>query len=100
MEFYLNQKSLPMIRKCGNCRFFHREFSSCSLLFVTSAYEYEKKIFLSVGENLYCDKHKFRNEDILEQEAIKVEIDSIHDAMKMINDSKSVKEYKKKSYDM
>lgn len=88
MEFYLNQKSLPMIRKCGNCQFFYREFSSCSLRNVTNAYEHTKKIFLQVGENLYCDKHRFRNEETLKREAIVVEYDTLDDAIEVINKAK------------
>jgi len=88
MEFYLNQKSVPMIRKCGNCQFFYREFSSCSLRNVTNAYEHTKKIFLQVGENLYCDQHRFRNEDTLKREAIVVEYDTLEDALKVISKTK------------
>ena len=47
MEFYLNQKSLPMIRKCGNCRFYHKDFNSCSVIKVTNAYDHQKNIFLT-----------------------------------------------------
>ena len=94
MEFYLNQKSLPMIRKCGNCQFFYKDFSSCSITRVTSAYDHEKNIYLTVGENLYCNKHSFRNEITLREEAIVVEYDSIKDAMKVINDAKTIKNVK------
>lgn len=95
MEFYLNQKSLPMIRKCGNCKFFHKDFTSCSLIKVTNAYDHKKNIFLTVGENLYCDKHKFKNEDTLRDEAIVVEYESIEEAMEVINKSRAVKDVKK-----
>jgi hypothetical protein len=95
MEFYLNQKSLPMIRKCGNCRFFHKEFSSCSLIKVTNAYDYSKNIFLTTGENLYCENHKFKNEDILKEEAIVVEFSSIEEAMEVIKKSKVLKDVRK-----
>lgn len=84
-----------MIRKCGNCRFFHKDFTSCSLIKVTNAYDHKKNIFLSVGENLYCDKHKFKNEDTLKEEAIVVEYDSIEEAMEVINKSRAVKDVKK-----
>jgi carbonic anhydrase len=95
MEFYLNQKSLPMIRKCGNCRFFHKDFASCSLIKVTNAYDHKKNIYLTVGENLFCDNHKFKNEDTLKEEAILVEYDNIDEAMEVINKSKAVKDVKK-----
>jgi hypothetical protein len=95
MEFYLNQKSLPMIRKCGNCRFFHKEFTSCSIIKVTSAYDYSKNIFLTTGENLYCENHKFKNEDILKDEAIVVEFSSIEEAMEVIKKAKAVKDVKR-----
>jgi hypothetical protein len=95
MEFYLNQKSLPMIRKCGNCRFFYKEYESCSLKHVTSAYEHTKKLFLQVSENLYCPDHVFKNEETLKKEAILVEIESLEKAMKMISDAKSLKEIKR-----
>lgn len=95
MEFYLNQKSLPMIRKCGNCRFFHKEFRSCSIIKVTSAYDYSKNIFLTTGDNLYCEKHKFKNEDILKDEAIVVEFATIEEAMAVIKKSKVLKDVRK-----
>lgn len=95
MEFYLNQKSLPMIRKCGNCRFYHKDFTSCSIIKVTNAYDHQKNIFLTVGENLYCDKHKFKNEDTLRDEAIIVEYDNIEEAMGVINNAKAVKDVRK-----
>ena len=95
MEFYLNQKSLPMIRKCGNCRFYHKEFGSCSLMKVTNAYDHEKNIFLTTGENLYCDRHRFKNEDTLREEAIVVEYESIEQAMAVIKKAKAVKDVKR-----
>ena len=98
MEFYLNQKSLQMIRKCGNCRFFHKEFTSCSLIKVTNAYDHKKNIFLTVGENLYCDRHKFKNEEILKEEAIIVEYADIDEAMEVIMKAKAVKDVKKSMF--
>ncbi len=84
-----------MIRKCGNCRFFHKEFTSCSIIKVTSAYDYSKNIFLTTGENLYCENHKFKNEDILKDEAIVVEFSSIEEAMEVIKKAKAVKDVKR-----
>ncbi len=95
MDFYLNQKSIPMIRKCGNCRYFYAEYESCSLKRVTNAYDHKKNIYLKTGENLYCDDHEFRNEATLKDEAIVVEYDSIEEAMEVINASKQIKDYKK-----
>jgi len=91
MEFYLNQKSLPMIRKCSSCRFYHTEFKSCTLMRVTNAFDHKKNIFLTTGDNLYCDKHKFKNEDILREEAIVVEYENIDEAMKVIQQAKDLK---------
>lgn len=99
MEFYLNQKSLPMIRKCGSCKFFHTEFNSCSLMRVTNAYDHSKNIFLTVGENLYCEKHKFKNEETLKEEAIVVEYESIEAAMEVIKKSKAVRDIKQRNND-
>jgi hypothetical protein len=98
MEFYLNQKSLPMIRKCSSCRFYHTEFKSCSLMRVTNAFDYKKNIFLTTGDNLYCDNHKFKNEEILKDEAIVVEYETIEDAMKVIDKAKNLKEIKKEYF--
>jgi hypothetical protein len=95
MEFYLNQKSLPMIRKCGNCRFFHPQYGSCSIHKVTNAYDHKKNIYLPVGENLYCDKHQFKNEETLKEEAIVVEYESIEQAMEVIKQAKSIKDAKR-----
>lgn len=99
MDFYLNQKSLPMIRKCGSCRFYHKDFNSCSLMKVTNAYDHSKNIFLTVGENLFCEKHKFKNEETLKEEAIVVEYASIEEAMEVINKAKAVKEIKRSHKD-
>lgn len=98
MEFYLNQKSLPMIRKCSNCKHFNAAYQSCSLHRVTNAYDHEKNIYLIVGENLYCEKHQFKNEDKLKQDAVVVEFDSIKEAMEVINASKQAKEVKRNTY--
>ena len=95
MEFYLNQKSLPMIRKCSSCRFYHTEFKSCGLMRVTNAFDYKKNIYLTTGDNLYCERHEFKNEEILKDEAIIVDYDSIDDAMKVIEKAKNLKDYKK-----
>jgi len=98
MEFYLNQKSLPMIRKCSSCRFYHTEFKSCSLMRVTNAFDYKKNIFLTTGDNLYCGNHKFKNEEILADEAIVVEYKTIEDAMRVIDKAKNLKEIKKEYF--
>lgn len=84
-----------MIRKCGNCVHYNYKYNSCSIYQVTSAYEHEKKIFLTVGENLYCDRHQFRNEDLLKREAVVVELESLSEAMKMISEHKIIKQTKK-----
>jgi hypothetical protein len=50
---------------------------------------------LTVGENLFCEKHKFKNEETLKEDAIVVEYDNIEEAMEVINKSKAVKDVKK-----
>lgn len=62
---------------------------------VTNAFDHNKNIFLTTGDNLYCEKHKFKNEQILKEEAIVVEYDSIEDAMKVIDKAKNLKEQKR-----
>jgi len=94
MEFYLNQKSLPMIRKCGNCKHYNDRYMSCRLMKITSAYDHNKEIFLETGENLYCPNHEFKNERILSVEANRVELKDVKEAMEMINNAKAVKESK------
>ena len=98
MEFYLNHKSLPMIRKCSNCRFYYKDFESCSLIKVTNAYDHKKNIFLTTGDNLYCEKHKFKNEETLKEDAIVVEYESIEEAMEVIKKSKAVQDVKKSTF--
>lgn len=92
MEFYLNQKSLPMIRKCGNCKNYNDRYMSCRLMLITSAYDHQKEIFLETGENLYCESHEFKNEKVLKAEANRVELKDVKEAMEIINNSKQVKE--------
>lgn len=94
MEFYLNQKSLPMIRKCGNCKNFNQRYMSCRLIKILSAYDHQKEIFLETGENLYCNEHEFKNERILAAEAERVELDGVKEAMSIINNAKVVRENK------
>jgi hypothetical protein len=62
---------------------------------VTNAFDHNKNIFLTTGDNLYCEKHKFKNEQILREEAIIVEYESIEDAMKVIDKAKNLKEQKR-----
>lgn len=95
MQFYLNQKGLPMIRKCGNCAHYNTQFESCSLISVLKAFDHSKSIFLQTGENLYCHDHAFKNEAILKEEGIIVEYDSVKDAMDVINRAKARNELKK-----
>jgi hypothetical protein len=97
MKFFLNQKSLPIIRKCGNCRYHYKEYGTCSLKPVKKAYDHSKKIFLQVSENLYCPDHEFKNEEFLRKEAIVVEYETLEDAVKVITDAKSVRDFKKTS---
>jgi hypothetical protein len=92
MKFYLNHKSLPMIRKCGNCVNYHKDFMSCGKSVVTNAYDHGKKIYLTTGENLYCDKHEFRNEEVLKTEAMVVVFNDVKEAMKVVNQAKESRE--------
>lgn len=62
---------------------------------VTNAFDHNKNIFLTTGDNLYCEKHKFKNEQILREEAIIVEYESIEEAMKVIDKAKNLKEHKR-----
>lgn len=80
-----------MIRKCSSCRFYHQDYKSCSLMRVTNAFDHKKNIFLTTGDNLYCDKHKFKNEEILQEEAIIVEYENIEEAMRVIQQAKELK---------
>jgi hypothetical protein len=66
---------------------------------ITSAYDHTKNIFLTVGENLFCERHKFKNEETLKDEAIVVEYESIDAAMEVIKKSKAVKDIKQKTND-
>jgi hypothetical protein len=88
-----------MIRKCGSCRFFYKEYQSCSATHVLNAYDHNKKIFLTVGENLYCEKHQFKNEATLKAEAVKVEFDGVAEAMAYIERAKTLKDKKRSAVD-
>jgi len=99
MEFYLNQKSLPMIRKCGNCKYYNDRYMSCRLLSLLSAYDHTKEINLETGDNLYCKSHEFKNERILNIEANRVELNDVKEAMEVINNAKSIKVNKNNYYD-
>jgi len=99
MEFYLNQKSLPMIRKCGNCKYYNEKYMSCRLLSLVSAYDHLKEINLETGDNLYCKSHEFKNERILKIEANRVELKDVKEAMEVINNAKSIKTNKYNNID-
>jgi hypothetical protein len=62
---------------------------------VTNAFDYKKNIYLTTGDNLYCERHKFKNEEILQDEAIVVEYKTIEDAMRVIDQAKNLKEHKR-----
>ena len=94
MEFYLNQKSLPMIRKCSSCKHYISNYQSCSLMFAYNAYDYDKKIYMITGDNLYCPSHEFKNEEVLKKEAVVAEFNTVHDAMEAINQAREIKEIK------
>lgn len=61
---------------------------------ILNAYDHEKEILLETGENLYCGHHEFRNERVLEAEAERVELADVKEAMRIINNAKSVRENK------
>jgi hypothetical protein len=84
MKFYLNQKSLPIVRRCQNCRFYRQEGQTCMLLKVASAYDHQKRIMLKTSDNLYCDKHEHYNEEELARSAVEIELGSVQEAMDLI----------------
>lgn len=65
---------------------------------VTNAYDHKKNIFLTTGDNLFCERHKFKNEATLKEEAIVVEYDTIEDAMRVIEKAKKLSEVKKEYF--
>jgi len=50
---------------------------------------------LTTGDNLDCERKKFKNEEILQDEAIVVEYKTIEDAMRVIDQAKNLKEHKR-----
>ena len=65
---------------------------------VTNAFDHKKNIYLTTGDNLYCDRHKFKNEEILREEAIVVEYENIEEAMLVIQQAKELKVMKGQTY--
>ena len=65
---------------------------------VTNAYDHKKNIFLKTGDNLYCERHKFKKEEVLREEAIVVEYESIEEAMRVIENAKTLKEVKREHF--
>lgn len=100
MIFYLNQKSLPMIRKCGNCKYYNDRHMSCRLIVISNAYDHDKEIFLETGENLYCTNHEFKNERVLSSEAEQVELSGVKEAMEIIKNAKQIRENKANHFDL
>ena len=88
MEFYLNQKSMPMIRKCANCKFYDGNKKKCNKVYVNNAYDHCKMVYLNIGDNLYCEKHTYKNEELLKNNAIIVEYNSVKEAMEVIQNKK------------
>jgi hypothetical protein len=68
-----------------------KEFQACNLMVITNAYDYSKKIYMNTGDNLFCPKHQFKNEEVLKKEAVTVDFETIQDAMESINKAKEVK---------
>ena len=62
---------------------------------ITNAYDHSKNIFLTTGENLFCERHKFKNEETLKEEAIVAEYENIQEVMEVIKKAKAVKDVKK-----
>jgi type III secretory pathway component EscU len=98
MEFYLNQKSMPIVRRCLNCRFYKQELQSCSVIRVSSAYNHEKLMHIKVSDNFYCEKHKFINENELSKSAVKIELDDVQSAMDLINQRKQFNDDRKRQF--
>jgi type III secretory pathway component EscU len=98
MEFYLNQKSMPIVRRCLNCRFYKQELQSCSVIRVSSAYNHEKLMHIKVSDNFYCEKHKFINENELSKSAVKIELDDVQSAMDLINQRKQFNQDRKSQF--
>jgi hypothetical protein len=98
MEFYLNQKSMPIVRRCLNCRFYKQELQSCGVIRVSSAYNHEKLMHIKVSDNFYCEKHKFINENELSKSAVKIELDDVQSAMDLINQRKQFNDDKRRQY--
>jgi len=89
MEFYLNQKSVPLIRRCQNCKFYNPNNQLCVAHVVHSAYDHKKDIYLKTSDNLYCGHHTFEKEEELKESAVTIELDSIQAAMDIINEKRS-----------
>jgi hypothetical protein len=68
-----------------------KDFQACNLMVITNAYDYSKKIYMNTGDNLFCPKHQFKNEEVLKKEAVTVDFETIQDAMESINKAKEVK---------
>jgi hypothetical protein len=45
-------------------------------------------VHLNIGDNLYCEKHQYKNEEILKNNAVVVEYKSIKEAMDIIQHKK------------
>lgn len=65
---------------------------------VTNAFDHKKNIYLTTGDNLYCGRHKFKNEEILREDAIVVEYENIEEAMLVIQQAKELKVMKGQIY--
>ena len=65
---------------------------------ITNAFDHKKNIYLTTGDNLYCDRHKFKNEEILREEAIVVDYENIEEAMLVIQQAKELKVVKGQNY--
>jgi hypothetical protein len=89
MNFYLNKKSMPMIRKCANCKFYNILHKKCNKIHIYNAYDHCKLVYLNLGDNLYCEQHQFNNEDMLKKNAVVVEYNSVKDAMEVIQNKKA-----------
>ena len=88
-----------MIRRCFNCSHFTPGVNSCDLVPIKNAYNHKKKEYFTTRENNYCAGHRFKNEDILEKEAIVVEYDTVLDALNEITEKHKLRDFKKNNHE-
>jgi hypothetical protein len=79
LHTYINYSGEPILRRCRNCKFWQQvseeedtKAGYCKLKPLYFAYTMQPSVFTITKDFYLCERHRFKNEEILEIETKKV----------------------------